>query len=386
MKFYAKVLFGVLLFSIVTSEFLNSDEETRQNILSNFLNESSNDLFQTFHFLFKKEYKLESEEGMKRFKIFTRNLEIFKINKANNPSLKFETSLDEESFSNFFSYDELRMPVSVNVDQFNYQDSSGFGSIRMWGRCITASNNQVSLKSCDGSSSQDFQKVDISWNGNRFLHSSGLYLAVDTSSNQFILSTRDSNTIQGKYSNDYELSYNGGCVVVRTDNFSLFAAPNCSSIHLSKYFRWSYTYPSGYGALKVLNKCVTSNTQTMTVSLTDCDGSDAQAFRFQKASNSRINIIDYYGNYLTMTAYNSNSNSNLLLENSSTTNNYRGFVLTIGDGYNGAQILIADSSFSNFFCLDSTNFPSHKKRNCSNKQGFYNQKFFFTACWTGFPC
>jgi hypothetical protein len=131
------------------------------------------------------------------------------------------------------------MPVSINGDEFNYQDSSGYGSIRKYGRFITASNNQVSLKSCDGNASQIFQKVDNSKNGKRFLHSSGLYLAVDTSSNQLILSTRDSYTIQGILSKDYELIYNGGCVVVRTDNFSLFAAPNCSSIYSSKYFRWS---------------------------------------------------------------------------------------------------------------------------------------------------
>ncbi len=87
-----------------------------------------------------------------------------------------------------------------------------------------------------------------------------------------------------------------------------------------------------------------------------------------------------------MSAYNNNANSNILLENSSMTNNYRGFVLTTGNGYYGAQILIADSSFSNLFSLDSTNFPSHKKNNCSNIQGFYNQSFFFTSCWPGFPC
>ena len=64
---------------ILICAFINlagCSDEIRLSILKKFLDQPKNEFFKVFHYLYNKEYDLNSEEGIKRFRIFKDKLKI----------------------------------------------------------------------------------------------------------------------------------------------------------------------------------------------------------------------------------------------------------------------------------------------------------------------
>jgi C1A family cysteine protease len=62
----------------------HSDELIQRKIIHSFINGPKKELFKVFHFLYEKEYQLNSEEGIRRYRIFKDNLKLIKeVNEQN---------------------------------------------------------------------------------------------------------------------------------------------------------------------------------------------------------------------------------------------------------------------------------------------------------------
>ena len=72
------LLICISLAAIQSVIVASSNEQIEKKILANFISGSRKELFKVYHFLFKKEYDLNSEEGVKRFRIFRDNVEKMK--------------------------------------------------------------------------------------------------------------------------------------------------------------------------------------------------------------------------------------------------------------------------------------------------------------------
>merc|ERR1712032_1482539 len=75
---------GLTILSVIFVLFLyTSASNTFVNDLLDSMNDSpKKEIFQTFHYLHSKEYELNSEEGLKRYRIFKRNLQWIKNENA----------------------------------------------------------------------------------------------------------------------------------------------------------------------------------------------------------------------------------------------------------------------------------------------------------------
>jgi hypothetical protein len=63
-------------------------EQITQLILKNFEEKSASEYFKVVHYLFKKQYDLDTEEGVRRYRIFQDNLKIIKEHNAKQQSYK----------------------------------------------------------------------------------------------------------------------------------------------------------------------------------------------------------------------------------------------------------------------------------------------------------
>jgi len=75
MNYLIRIAIAIITLSIIGSVIItHSDEDIRTKILSSFKNTSKKQQFKIFHFLFEKNYEINSEEGIKRYRIFKSNL------------------------------------------------------------------------------------------------------------------------------------------------------------------------------------------------------------------------------------------------------------------------------------------------------------------------
>jgi C1A family cysteine protease len=102
-----KSLLPVLLIFVFTYTYCYAspekhDIEIIQPILDSFQNKPRKELFRVFHFLLKKPYPLDSEEGINRYKIFKQNLKHIEYKNALNDGITYGiteyTDLTEEEF------------------------------------------------------------------------------------------------------------------------------------------------------------------------------------------------------------------------------------------------------------------------------------------------
>jgi hypothetical protein len=120
MKIYSIVLAAVLI-SLAVSSIINENIEI--HILSNFENENPKTMFEVFHFLYKKSYALDSEEGGRRLKIFESNLNYIKTEnkKGYSYELGYNHLMDytfEELNSMYLNHKPEEMEkVWDNIDQ-----------------------------------------------------------------------------------------------------------------------------------------------------------------------------------------------------------------------------------------------------------------------------
>jgi hypothetical protein len=73
----------------------HQNEDIRNSILKSFEDKPRKELFKIFHFLFAKKYHLNTEEGIKRYKIFKDNMNVIK--KINEKNLSYKLGLNEFS-------------------------------------------------------------------------------------------------------------------------------------------------------------------------------------------------------------------------------------------------------------------------------------------------
>ena len=87
-------------------------EDPARLVINRFMDKSPKELFKVFHIVFKKDYSLNSEVALTRYRIFKNNLKIIKETNAKNLSYKFGvnqfTDLTPEEFqSNFLTNFEI---------------------------------------------------------------------------------------------------------------------------------------------------------------------------------------------------------------------------------------------------------------------------------------
>jgi xylem cysteine proteinase len=62
------------------------ENDIRRSILSSFQDKPKKEIFKVFHFIFEKNYDLNTEEGIKRYRIFKNNLKLIETHNAKNYS------------------------------------------------------------------------------------------------------------------------------------------------------------------------------------------------------------------------------------------------------------------------------------------------------------
>lgn len=87
-----KVLLGLILLSLTVNIAISLD--VKKSILNNFKDQSLKEQFKVFHYLYNKEYDLNSEEGVRRYKLFKLNVK--EIKEAN---MKGDTTVGINNFS-----------------------------------------------------------------------------------------------------------------------------------------------------------------------------------------------------------------------------------------------------------------------------------------------
>lgn len=105
----------ILLNSQVSAEPL--ENEIRAKILSTFLSSPKKELFKVYHFIFKKEYDLNSSEGVNRYKIFKNNLKFIEESNAKNLTYKLGvnkfTDVSDEEFRQKY------LNLNLNLESLN---------------------------------------------------------------------------------------------------------------------------------------------------------------------------------------------------------------------------------------------------------------------------
>jgi C1A family cysteine protease len=109
-----KILLLLIAFILCLSNTVcadNINHQIRSSILNSFLQKPKNELFKVYHFLFKKEYDLNSQEGVKRFEIFKNTLTLVEETNSKNLSYKlginkFSDLSNEEFKSRYLSFKE----------------------------------------------------------------------------------------------------------------------------------------------------------------------------------------------------------------------------------------------------------------------------------------
>jgi hypothetical protein len=119
MKYLSYLLCGLLVLAVVSCQFLHSEQEIQQKAIAPFLNGPTKELFKVYHVIFKKEYDLYSEEGVRRYENFKASLRLYKEMKEQNPSLNIDDSMDanpEERMVNE-NFEETNFPYNQNFSQ-----------------------------------------------------------------------------------------------------------------------------------------------------------------------------------------------------------------------------------------------------------------------------
>lgn len=102
-KFQITMRTIVLLFAFILA--VSSSRISKSDILKNYENKPTKEVFKAWHYAFEKEYDLNSEEGLKRYRIFKENINYIKKVNSEEESFKLGlgpfTDLTFEEFTSF---------------------------------------------------------------------------------------------------------------------------------------------------------------------------------------------------------------------------------------------------------------------------------------------
>jgi C1A family cysteine protease len=97
----------VVLFNVI-----NCSVDVKKTIMDSFKNAPKKEMFKVFHFLYEKKYELNSEEAIRKYKVFKSNLKVIEEVNSKNLSYKFGinqfTDLTPEEFKSKYLMDPLQ--------------------------------------------------------------------------------------------------------------------------------------------------------------------------------------------------------------------------------------------------------------------------------------
>jgi hypothetical protein len=119
------ILFLCLWLKFIQTNILH-EAEIKKEIMKSFIesNKPHKEIFKTFHFLFKKEYELNSEEGVRRYKIFKQNLKY--VLQKNKLGLKYKLGVNE--FSDL-THMEFKNSYLMREEEYMKQHQKFFNEI-----------------------------------------------------------------------------------------------------------------------------------------------------------------------------------------------------------------------------------------------------------------
>jgi KDEL-tailed cysteine endopeptidase len=132
-------LFSIALLCISLTNCVvieSTDENINPKVLETLRNGSKKVLFKAYHFLYKKDYNLNSEEGVRRYKIFKSTVKY--IDETNNKNLSYKLGINQFSdltneefrekinsgYIPEITEDELEMPVEETSKVFMPQQTN----------------------------------------------------------------------------------------------------------------------------------------------------------------------------------------------------------------------------------------------------------------------
>jgi C1A family cysteine protease len=87
-----RTLIGLIIFYYLFF-LIKGSNDVQDRIIESFIDGPSKELFKIYHFIFKKEYELDSSDGINRYKIFKKNLMIIKEN--NSKDLPYKLGINQ---------------------------------------------------------------------------------------------------------------------------------------------------------------------------------------------------------------------------------------------------------------------------------------------------
>ena len=124
-----KIFFLLTFLAISNCSYMDislEHAEISQKIIDSYLTGPTKDLFKVYHFIFEKAYSLNTEEGVRRYKIFKTNVQQIKEHNAKNLSWQMGvnqfTDLTDEEFVKLVGalpYSELTKNIRDNDDDDN---------------------------------------------------------------------------------------------------------------------------------------------------------------------------------------------------------------------------------------------------------------------------
>ena len=156
MKTFLLVLISLNLLVIHSVIVTSVDENIHDRILSNFLNAPKKELFKVYHFLYKKEYDINTKEGLFRYKTFKENLKLIEETNAQNLSFKLGigpfTDISRDEFRDTYLGKPRTKAIEMpNSTEFNPSFLKGYtpGSLSIdYKSHFRAPVNQGSCGSC----------------------------------------------------------------------------------------------------------------------------------------------------------------------------------------------------------------------------------------------
>ena len=156
-----------LVFCLLALALVSCSDELKANIINSFMNGPPKELFKVFHLIHEKEYDLNSEEGVRRYRIFKDNLK--KINEVNSQKLSYELGVNQfadmtpkEFKENYLMNPEIRKTMltktirnlresgDFDFDKYADEEDSDFTAFAPidWRKLLKVPRNQGNCGSC----------------------------------------------------------------------------------------------------------------------------------------------------------------------------------------------------------------------------------------------